>query len=410
MATYVPGDFDYSEVGKSIGKGLSKTYQKYADDKALQKAVDDVEKDPNKVPSAEDIVRAIAKTKTHSNESKKEWIENIIGGEKLSQAKRKIDKDFEIDQARNSIAQKKEENAAAKINQKEQQEKNRVTEKKQDEATKKEEKKLEETAKKEEKKNEEIKKREQTKAIVGQLGLSPEETESLGEGLSLGAAEGLLKQKMKPMKGEQGKLSPFEKKIQEENAQDYIDTTKEIPLLKDNVATIEEVRGIAKQLGPFGINSLGPLSGLVGTEKATELEAKSFPLMAPIIKVFNPVGAIPVRKMELIANKFQVKASDYPWQIEGKLRALELFSQQALTRAEQKIALYQKYNGNPPISEVESFNRASETTANVMADYPVYGEPVEIPGLPAPKGYQDKKIRGPDGTIYYSDGVRWIRK
>jgi hypothetical protein len=159
----------------------------------------------------------------------------------------------------------------------------------------------------------------------------------------------------------------------------------------------------------------GPLKGLLNTESAAELNAASFPLIEPIVKMFNPSGPIATQKLKIIQDKYQIKATDAPWSIPGKIKALERFAKQALNRAQERVDLYEKYKGSPPKEVVNKFDKESETLSDAMVDYDLVGEEAPKGSLPEQvnkdvEKFKGKTITSPDGQKYYSDGVRWLKK
>ncbi len=358
MVQVLQGQDHWGDAFRQAGSNLVSGYHKRSDEMALQKAIGDL----GDKPTPRQILDAVTKTKTHSNEAKQGLLKNALGVanfEELQTQHREA----------NELAKKNIEVAQAKAdidNQKQSQE------------------------------------RERTRRIANQLDVPEEKRKELGDTLSLSAAEGLYKDQVKSgNKGE--KPSPFDKKLQEKNAEEYIGLTKEIPVLESNAKNIDDVEKLSKDLGWRGrLNILG--------EKAAELNALSFPLIQPIVKMFNPSGPIATRKLEVIQDKYQIKKTDTPAQAQGKINALRAFNNQAIQRAKERLALLEEFKGNPPKQVIEKFDKDSETLGDAMVDYETAGEAVDIPGIPEAKTLKGVTIKGPDGTRYTSDGTRWLKK
>lgn len=356
MVTFIPARNDWAEAFEKFGSGVSKGYMNRSDENALRKSISELGENP----SARQILDTITNTKTYTPAAKQQALQNYLGVEKFEELKRKAKSQEEINKAKNDIAASKEAREKDKL----------------------------ETE------------RTNTKAIVNQLDLPPEQKESLGETLSKDAAESLLKEQLKP---KDQKMSPFQKKL----ADDYFDTvTKEIPKLETTLEDINYARKLSNDLGYVG-SALGA-AGLSG--KAKELENVSFTLMEPIVKIFNPSGPIAQQKLKTIQDKYVINASDAPWTKEAKLDALERFAKQALGRAQEKVALIKKYDGNPPEAEVQRFDKESDTLSDAMVDYDLVGEEVKEEGMPNPDKFKGKTITSPEGQKYYSDGTRWVKK
>lgn len=364
MVQFIPAKDDWADAFRQIGSGVSKGYMNRSDDNSIKKAIEDL--GPN--ASARDVLDALTKTKTYGNESKQQAIKNYLGADNFEEMKRKAKAQEDIASARNDIAQAKEAREGAK----EQTERTNV------------------------------------QSIVNQLDLPPEKKESLGQTLTQNAAESLLKEQLKP---KDEKLTPGQKKIQEKNAEEYVSLTKEIPELETNAADIDYAEKLSKELGLTGV-----VTGALGLSgKGKELEASSFTLMKPIVKIFNPSGPIAQQKLKMIQDKYVIKASDAPWTKQAKIDALRRFNNQALKRAKDRMELFQRYDANPPIDALEKFDKESDTMSDVMIDYDLQGQEATSKDLPKEVSSNASKFKGqtitsPDGQKYFSDGTRWIKK
>lgn len=408
MVTVVPADPGWGEAFASIGRGVSKGYTERSDENALKKSIGDLGPDA----SPRQILDAITNTKTHSPAAKQQVLKNYLGVAEFEELQKKHKEESEIRKARNTIEESKEKRAILQENRNISAEKRSVSEEgrkiRQEERNVKLETEQERRRVREEEREVKAKaeERENVKSIVNQLDIPDDQKKALGGSLTRPAAEALLKQQLKPTKEEEAKLTPFERKVQEKNAEKYIELTDEIPKLQSNSANLDYVEQLSKELGAKGViaGSLG-LSG-----KAKELEGVSFTLMQPIVKMFNPVGPLATKKLETIQNKYVIKATDAPWTKQAKVDALRRFNEQALARAQKKMAMLNKYKGNPPPDVLDSFDKESETIADAMIDYDFEGEEAKIPGMPPAKQYKGEEVDGPNGEVYFSDGVRWTKK
>ncbi len=167
------------------------------------------------------------------------------------------------------------------------------------------------------------------------------------------------------------KLSPFENKLQGLNAESYFKTTQEeIPKLNSILKTIDMMEKDLNKVG--GVS--GYIKSALGSEDAAKFDAQGLTLIEPIVKIFNPVGAIPTAKIELVKDKFAPRASSTNRSNKGKLEAVKAFSKQALDRANQRVKLIEQYNGNPPPNVLGQFDNESESLVDAMLEYPVEGE------------------------------------
>lgn len=360
MVQFIPAKDDWATAFRQVGKGVQQGYMHRTDENSVRKAIADL--GPN--ASSRDILNALTNTKTYGNEAKQQALSNYIGVENFEEMKRKAKAQEEISSAKNAINQAKETRALEKEN----------TE------------------------------RSNVKSIVSQLNLPEEQKEALGNSLSKDSAESLLKEQLKPANEE--KLTPFQKKLNERYADEYIKLEENIPKLEDTLNTIKYARKLSDEVGYLG--TAGSYVGL--SKKGKELEGVTFPLIEPILKMLAPAGAIAKEKLLRAENKYAIYGSDAPWLREAKLNALERFTKQTLNRVKARKQLIERYQGLPPENELKQFDRESETIADAMLDYDLVGEEANIPNLPPPNEYKGDEIESTDGSTYFSDGTRWLKK
>lgn len=187
--------------------------------------------------------------------------------------------------------------------------------------------------------------------------ISPREKELLKLSILGKAASGPVSQLLKPPPAEKAKpQSPFEKARGTASAKKYGEAEEQISKAQSSFQNISRMRELAKELkGP-----IGTAKGFFGTQKAAEFDALGLAGIEPVLKIFNPVGAIPTQKINLIKSQFAPKATDLNTTIQGKLNALERIAKQAEERATNLVNLYDKYDGNPPSQEMRKFSEQSE--------------------------------------------------
>lgn len=411
MVQFIPARNDWANAFQKIGQGVSEGYMQRTDEKALQSSLEKL--GPN--PTARQILDTVTNTKTYSPEAKQNVLKNYLGVAEFEELQRKHKESELIDQAKNRLEKMRIESTDKKtsLQNKELEFKTKkaaLENKELELKTKKAESEIkdkEDKLKKEKEDKEEERKR--VKSIVKELPLTEEQKEALGDSLSVKAAEDLVKEHLFP-KTKDAKLTPFQKAIQQEHANQYIKATEDIPKLQTTIEDIDHVRSLSDKLsktenfgGQVGINS----------EQAQEMESKSFPLIEQIVKVFNPSGPIAQQKLKLIQDKYTIKASDLPWIRTAKLNALEYYSKQALKRTQEKKTLIEKYEGSPPESEVNRFEKESDTLSDAMMDYELAGEEIneghELSGTP-PIDWKGKTVTSTSGQKYYSDGTRWVKR
>lgn len=209
--------------------------------------------------------------------------------------------------------------------------------------------------------------------------------------------------------------TPFEKQKQIDFAKQYKEDKIQILKARDALKNITRMEELSKSLsGVFGYGK-----ALLNTGDAAEFDALGLAAIEPILKIFNPVGAIPTQKINIIRDRFAPKATDRQTTIDGKLRALKAFNQQAMARAEARVALIDQYQGNPPAEVLNKFDDETETLADAMLDYPISSPSQASPSqagankqafedLPNPSEHPNKVIvNQKTGQKLKSDGKKW---
>lgn len=307
MVQIIPEENPWANVGKNLGQGLLQGYMQRSDENAMRDAISKLT--PDATPR--DVLNAVIGARTYDPNAKRQALQDYLGADRAEQLRRQAELSYAKD------LQSLYANQA---------------------------------------------RRASVPALLEAAGIPEEQRESLFN-ISPEAAEGLLKERVK-RGGEQG-LTPFQRKLQEKKAEEYVELTKEIPKIQSTLGDIRYARELSKDLGVLGMatSALG-LSG-----KGRELESVAFTLIEPIVKIFNPSGPIAERKLRTIQEKYAIKATDSPWNREAKLRALERFATQALDRAQQKLELMQQYDGNPPAQALAKFDKESDVISDAIIGY-----------------------------------------
>lgn len=359
MVTVVNEDQGYGDIGKLFGGGVAKGYTNRSDEMALQKAIGALPPDA----TGKQVLDTIMKTRTYSPEAKETALKNYIGVEKFEQTKKTAESNRAFQKAKSDIELSKEK---------------RTSEEKQAEP-------------------------EKVAQIVNALNLPEEQKEGLSKSLNLQAATDLLKMQM------QNQFKPhetsLEKKISNTVANNHVKLLEEMPKLRDTLTNVDHVESLFNELN-------SPLSGVVGTKLAKQIDAESFALLDAPIKIFNPSGPIAVRKMELLKDIYQVKSTDLPWTAKGKLEAIRRFAKQAISRGEEKLKKYEQWEKEghlPTPQELSQLSEDDDSLIDVFLDYEKEKPDANVPSdMPDPAEYKGVTVTSPDGKVYRSDGMRWV--
>ncbi len=200
----------------------------------------------------------------------------------------------------------------------------------------------------------------------------------------------------KPQKSEP--LTPFEKAKQTQQAKEYLNAKEEIPKIENSLQNLDRIDELAGQLkGLLGFGKLIP--GMSGVP--AEMEAMGLAAVEPIVKIFNPVGPIPIQKLKLIQERFAPKPTDSYQTATAKTNALRLFGKQALARAKERVNLMDQYQGNPPDEILNSFDKESNTMLDAMSSY----NPKKEEKTEGKKVKVKNKETGQTGTVTWQEGM-----
>jgi hypothetical protein len=219
---------------------------------------------------------------------------------------------------------------------------------------------------------------------------------------SVATARDVFKQKTKPEK--EPKETPFEAAVGRKNAEEYIKNEDYIAKAQGQLKSLDDIDKLVNDLsGPTGYLKLIPGA----SSKPSELENLSFASVEPILKIFNPTGQIAVTKMNRILDQYAVKKWDTKATAKGKTTALRSLLNQGLQRAQQRNALIEQYEGNPPPEKLREFDKDSENVLDVISD--AQKEKINsFDELPDPATLKGRIMTNPEtGERMKSNGTSW---
>lgn len=415
MVTILPREENgWAAAAKDFGGGLTKGYQNASDENAIRESLERL--GPEAKP--QDVLKALTNTRTYNPKVKQQALENYLGTSKFEELQRHAKQTEALQAARNSIATNNATNAENhRVAQRTETNRhnvasegvssarnevqndrniiagNRAVER----ATTQEKKDLEKAEEKQ-------KQREDTQEIVNKLDLSDEEKASFGKSLTLPTAEKLLVEKLTGNK----ELSPIQKKKAGLYAKDYVELTKDIPKMRAHLANIEEVKRLSNSMG----NAQAFANNFMYTPKGAELKSKSIALIQPLLKVLNPTGQIAVSKLHFVNDLTALQPNDTVAVREAKIKALEMYGNQALARAEEYMKFIDDFDkglisGEQLDKKVKNFDVEQETFVDSMIDH--LGGPAkeEVSKLPKPSEWKGKTLESESGARYKSNGQNW---
>jgi hypothetical protein len=237
--------------------------------------------------------------------------------------------------------------------------------------------------------------------------VGPEEAYRLSENMKPSEAQNYITKQTKSNKPEKrtGVLGELDKGV----SKDIAEVIKSIPEIEAMDKSLNHIDKLIDQMsGPTGY-----FKAALGTETAATLEALGFAAIKPIIKLFNPVGAIPVAKMNILAKRFAISPWDRTEVAKGKVKALRSFNKLAMNRAERYKELISKYGDAPvPYEELLEFSKENESFIDAIeAGADEFGEPQKetTQDLPSASKNKGRALRDDaTGKVYRSDGKNWI--
>lgn len=204
------------------------------------------------------------------------------------------------------------------------------------------------------------------------------------------------------------KPTEFQKGLAKENVKLYIKSGNDVVAADRTLKDLDRLEQLNNELsGPLGyFNALDPFN-----EKAAELTSLGFGVLEAPVHIFNPAGPIAQKKLEQLQKIYGINRLDSSATIKGKISALKRYAIDLRSVAQQRLDLFEKYDGNPPLGEVARLDAKGNDILDIMAKSPVPGSPIEAPkDAPDAKKFQGKSIKFPDGNTYYSDGEVWRAK
>jgi hypothetical protein len=181
------------------------------------------------------------------------------------------------------------------------------------------------------------------------------------------------------------------------------DTILTFPKLQSMGKTIDRIEQLIPEVsGPSGM-----FKGALGLGEATaEINALGLTLLEPVLKIFNPVGAIATRKMELLKDKIVPKATDTTEVIQGKLNFARKIHKDAMEKAQRISELYEEYGEDIPYDKLLAVTKEADIDKYIQGEGK--NQQQSFDKLPNAKDYNGKRIEDEEsGVIYESNGTNW---
>lgn len=204
-------------------------------------------------------------------------------------------------------------------------------------------------------------------------------------------------------------LSQYEKTLETQNAKRFAEINQEMPKIRSAMRVADDVESLIEEMSVF---RGWPLN----FQEQGELSGKAASMLAPVIKIFNPTGPIPVAKLKYVESEFGIKQGQTRETMRGRFKSLKNFNEEAKMRLEEEQALMQLWNGNPPPEVINKFNAETEDKFDRLIGFDKSGSSEEVPPemaskLGDPKDLPEGKVRTSKktGEKFKVEGGRWVR-
>lgn len=178
-------------------------------------------------------------------------------------------------------------------------------------------------------------------------------------------ADGVLKQRDKQYTKDNApkKYSPQEQVLEKKLGEDIAKMRTSFKEAVSNKSTYNRLDNLINQLS--GVTGY---TQFLSAEKS-ELDALGLSAINAPLKMFNPVGAIPTAKIELVRSKFAPQFSDLKDVAKGKVRALRFMNDKALEMGNKLQKLTEKYGNNIPQVEFDRISNEGEQIVDMLSNY-----------------------------------------
>jgi hypothetical protein len=150
-------------------------------------------------------------------------------------------------------------------------------------------------------------------------------------------------------------LSPAAKKIEEKKGEFIAENLFSGGAIEESRGTINRLKELSQNIKGLG----GYVQAALGSPDATEFNALGLAAIEPVLKVFNPRGALPQAKVDMVKTMYAPTASDNRMQIEGKIKGLESFLEKGEKLHQTITDLYSMYGADIPVEAITNYEKES---------------------------------------------------
>lgn len=148
------------------------------------------------------------------------------------------------------------------------------------------------------------------------------------------------------------KQSEFDKTLSREYAKQYAQIQEQLPKYQSAQQDLDYLSEIS--------DKITGLSGYAKLGTRSEFDAIAASTIEPMIKMYNPTGAVAARKLDWINKTFKPSSLDTTYTTRGKIAGLKRIFNAQQNKLMERQKLIESFNGNPPAGAMEAFDRQSE--------------------------------------------------
>ncbi len=369
--------WQFGQVGKSFTQGAMNAYQGRADEMAIRNAIQNLGDNPQ----PRQILDTLMQTRTYNPASKQQFLKNYMGAQEFENTQKQAMQQKLVKQQELAMEKRRldieEGKAQAKVDK--------------------------ENAEKQ-------KELAQNYALINQLDaykdLSDDEKAYAANNMDNKTLNSLLVKQV-----ETSNKTPdedeFTKTKKRKAGEEYAHLVATQPSVKMAKNTLSSIDKLIEERGQSLVPNI--LSNAWGAESAKKLEGLSTVALEPIIKIFNKMGPIAVKKMEILKDLYQIKGSDTTWAAQGKAAALRQIFSQLEFMGDRLIDLYERTDGNPDQKDLQEIYKDVEAFVDYYSDHADIGEEPDIDQAVKDnaKIFKGRTVKYGDGRLMKSDGTRW---
>lgn len=207
--------------------------------------------------------------------------------------------------------------------------------------------------------------------------------------------------------GAKQELTPFQKKQQEKGADRFSELQTERSGLAQTKQSISRMKELSEETS--GLGALGGITGMSGS--AAEMTALGPQIIQPTLKILNPRGAIPQRKIEMVMDMATPKPGELKWKQQAKIKVAEDMARVADIRSQKELELQEKYQGMIPAEEMANLEKSVESEIDNIVSKSLTVDSLNQADAQMGDKYEeiDDQTGEPTGNTFVFNGKSWVK-